>query len=226
MLILEPRIRPRLCVRGRLRLGLHVIELKHRILGRTAFDEVAIAIILFQRKFAHAIGAERLFEFGLHGLVFIAVSFALIFGKQRGVAIPRAGVHLFKRLFVFHQRTELLLGRIDHFDLVRDAPQEGLVDQFTRLEVRREHDLHLAVAIAERTGHQDEHAVGEEEGRRRHRGRADADAEGGGKLDQQRVDHPHVGGRREGSGLLFVMGGTGLWPVVFGVPPKTVGARG
>ncbi len=37
------------------------------------------------------------------------------------------------------QPVELVLGRVDHLDLVGDAPQERLVDQFPRLEVRREH---------------------------------------------------------------------------------------
>ncbi len=57
---------------------------------------------------------------------------------------------------------------------------------------------HLAVAVAERAVHQHEDAVGEQEGGGGDRGRADRDAEGGGKLHQQRVDHAHVGGRREG----------------------------
>ena len=60
------------------------------------------------------------------------------------------------------------------------------------------HYRHLAVAVAERAVHQDEHAVGEQEGRGHDRGAADGDAEFGGELDQKRVGHAHVGGRGEG----------------------------
>ena len=60
------------------------------------------------------------------------------------------------------------------------------------------HDRHLAVAVAERAVHQHEDAVGEQEGGRRDRGPAHRDAEFAAELDQQRVDHAHVGGRGEG----------------------------
>ena len=60
------------------------------------------------------------------------------------------------------------------------------------------HHRHLAVAVAERAVHQHEDAVGEQEGGGGDRGVADRDAEVGGELHQQRVDHAHVGGRGEG----------------------------